>query len=289
MADLLDAIADTARVIFVGDIDQLPSVGPGAVLTDLIACNQITTINLTTIFRQAQDSGIVQNAHRINTGQDPQYNTKDVFFVSRPEASEAAETIIELVTHRIPSKFGLDPMRDIQVLTPMHRGDAGVAHLNERLQASLNPDGRELPRRGLRVGDKVMQLRNNYDLDVYNGDTGVLSHSDDELQEAQVDFEGRSVLYSYDKLDDLAPAYAMTIHKAQGSEYPAIVIALLNQHYIMLQRNMLYTAITRASKMVTIVGDDRAVRRAVQNAQFIKRNTTLAETIRTAMSPKDKA
>ncbi len=274
---LLKAVPNHARLIFVGDVDQLPSVGPGNVLMDIIASNAVPVVWLRTVFRQASESGIVANAHRINHGQMPEPNSRDFYFIERKEPVQILETVVELVTGRMPAKWGFDPLRDIQVLAPMHRGDAGVSRLNEALQQALNPNGIPVPRRNFRVGDKVMQLRNNYELDVFNGDVGVVRLVDEEMGEVQVNYDDAAVLYPFDQLDELALAYAMTVHKSQGSEYPAVAIPLLTQHYLMLQRNVLYTAVTRASKVVVLVGDPRALRIAVHNTKVAQRFTRLAD------------
>jgi exodeoxyribonuclease V alpha subunit len=281
MYSLVKAIPPFSRLILVGDIDQLPSVGAGNVLMDIIASQVVPVVTLKTIFRQAEQSGIVVNAHRINTGQHPQFNTEDFFIIDRPQPERALETIVEIVTERLPKKFGLDPIRDIQVLSPMRRGETGMVRVNEALQAALNPNGKPIAKRDLRDGDKVMQLRNNYELDVYNGDVGVISRVDEVALEVEVAYdEQRRVLYGFDELDDLGLAYAMTVHKSQGSEYPAVVIPMLGQHYMMLQRNVLYTAITRGKKIVVIVGEEKAIAMAVRNSQITRRNTLLAERLR---------
>ena len=280
MDSLLQAIPEHARVVFVGDVDQLPSVGPGNVLVDMIASGVIPCARLETIFRQAAESGIVRNAHRINRGEKPEGDTDDFFFIERKDPAAALATIIELVQNRIPGKFGLDPMRDIQVLAPMHRGDCGVANLNERLQEALNPTGTPIDRKNFRLGDKVIQQRNNYDLDVFNGDLGTITLVDVETKELHVAFEDRVVLYGFDELDDLTLAYAVTVHKSQGSEYPAIVMPLVTQHYMMLQRNVLYTAITRARRLVILVGDPKALALALANTRVTRRNTRLSERLR---------
>lgn len=280
MHHLLRALPPRTRLILVGDVDQLPSVGPGNVLLDIIAAGAVPVVWLKTVFRQAAESGIIANAHRINRGLPPEFNTRDFFFVERKEPAAALDTIVELVTRRIPGRFGLDPKREIQVLAPMHRGDAGVANLNTALKEALNPGVDPLPRCAFGLGDKVMQLANNYELDVYNGDVGIVKTVDTDLQEAEVQFDDRVVLYGFDQLDELGPAYASTIHKAQGSEYPAVVMPVLTQHYLMLQRNILYTAITRASRLVILVGDPRGVDMAVRNTRVVQRNTRLAERLR---------
>lgn len=277
---LLQAVPSRGRLFLVGDVDQLPSVGPGSVLMDVIASQAVPVVWLRTVFRQAAESGIVSNAHRINRGQYPEFNMDDFFLIEREDGDSAAETIVEVAARRLPDRFGLDPVRDIQVLAPMHRGAAGVEGLNERLQATLNPGGAPVGRRGFRVGDKVMQLRNNYELDVYNGDVGVITVSDEDARELQVRFDDREVLYDFDHLDELRLAYAATIHKSQGSEYPAVVISLLPQHFMMLQRNVLYTAITRGRQLVVIVGEARAVATATRSVKAVHRNSRLAERLR---------
>lgn len=280
MAALLAALPDAARLILVGDVDQLPSVGAGNVLFDIIASTAIPVVRLETVYRQAAESGIITNAHGINRGVYPSFNDRDCFFVERRDGVAARETVIELVTRRIPQKFGLDPVRDIQVLAPMHKGDCGVAALNGALQEALNPRGRPVPRMPWRVGDKVMQTRNNYDLDVFNGDVGLVAKCEEDAGEVQIDFEDRSVVYGLDEADDLVLAYAATVHKSQGSEYPAVVVPLLPQFYVMLQRNLLYTAVTRARSLLILVGDPKALARAVKNADVARRHTRLAERIR---------
>lgn len=280
MHSLLRAIPPFCRLVLVGDVDQLPSVGPGNVLFDIIASQVVPVVRLKTVFRQAAQSGIVSNAHLVNQGKYPMFNETDFFLVNRHEAAQALETVLELVTKRIPAKFGLDPVRDIQVLAPLRRGDAGVTRLNEALQAALNPHGAPVPRKNFRQGDKVMQLRNNYDLDVYNGDVGIITLVDEEAGELEVTFDDRVVLYGFNDLDDLALAYASTVHKSQGSEYPAVLLLFLPQHYMMLQRNVLYTAITRGKRLVVIVGDPKAVGMAVRNCKLAQRNTLLAARLR---------
>jgi exodeoxyribonuclease V alpha subunit len=281
-SSLLDAVPAACRVVFVGDTDQLPSVGPGNVLADLIESRQIPVHRLQDVFRQAEQSLIVVNAHRVNTGRlpksapDPEQG--DFFFIARDDPGDAAELIVDLATTRIPQRYGFDPFNDIQVLSPMHRGELGVMRLNERLQARLTPSGRELAVgwRRFRFGDKVMQVRNNYELDVYNGDLGRIAHIDHQDRELTVRFDERLVQVPSEDLDDVMPAYAFTIHKAQGSEYPAVVIALHHQHHIMLQRNLLYTAITRGQRLVVLVGSKRALARAVQNDTVRARYSLLA-------------
>ena len=278
---LLRALPPFARLILVGDVDQLPSVGAGNVLLDCIASNAIPVVRLKTIFRQAEESGIVHNAHLINAGKYPEFNQEDFFLIERNTPESCVDTVLELLAERMPKKFGLDPVDDIQVLSPMRRGEAGVNRLNEVLQARLNPKGAAVPRRNFRVGDKVMQLRNNYELDVFNGDVGRIVVCAEEAKELEILFDdGRKVVYPFESLDDLGLAYAATVHKAQGSEYGAVVIPLLSQHYMMLQRNVLYTAVTRGKQLVILVGDPKAVGRAVRNVQTVQRYTHLSTRLR---------
>jgi len=282
-AALLAAVPAGCRLVLVGDSDQLPSVGPGNVLGDLIASGVVPVVRLDRVFRQADRSLIVDNAHRVNRGEMPVSadgdELRDFYFVERDEAERAADTAVEMVASRIPRRFGLDPVDDVQLLSPMHRGELGVAALNDRVQARVNPDGPELVigARLYRLGDKVMQTRNNYELEVFNGDIGRIASVDTEQQTLVVRFDDRLVEIGRDGLDDLVPAYACTIHKAQGSEYPAVVVALHHQHHVMLQRNLLYTAITRGRRLVVLVGSRRALRRAVANAAVRQRQTMLAE------------
>lgn len=284
---LLQATADQARLVLVGDVDQLPSVGPGAVLRDVIASGQIPTVRLTQIFRQAEGSLIVQNAHRIHEGEPPQSASGPTgeFYVLKPKSPEgAADLVLEVVTRRIPARFGLDPKTDVQVLTPMHKGEVGAIALNERLQQALNPTGPTVSRgsRTLRVGDKVMQLRNDYDREVYNGDVGYVAAIDETDRTVSVRFDEREVAYEEGDLDELTLAYATSIHKSQGSEYPAVVVPLLKQHYVMLSRNLLYTAVTRGKKLVVLIADPRAVEIALGETRREDRRTYLAERLRLA-------
>jgi exodeoxyribonuclease V alpha subunit len=285
-AALLEAVPPGCRLVLVGDSDQLPSVGPGNVLADLIASDTIPVVRLSQIFRQAERSLIVVNAHRVNSGrmpaQEASTDMSDFYFVARDDPSAAAELAIDFAAKRIPDRFGFDPIRDVQVLSPMHRGELGVTRLNERLQALLTPTGPELVVgwRRFRVGDKVMQVRNNYELDIFNGDLGRVASFDPEEREMTVRFDGRPIVIPPENLEDIVPAYACTIHKSQGSEYPAVVVVLHHQHHVMLQRNLLYTAITRGRKLVVIVGSKRALGRAVNNATVRKRHTLLSERLR---------
>ncbi|MBC8163855.1 MAG: ATP-dependent RecD-like DNA helicase [Roseiflexaceae bacterium] len=281
--NLLKAIPRGAHLLLVGDADQLPSVGPGRVLRDLLDSLAVPSVHLDEIFRQAADSGIITNAHRINSGEIPiTQGMADFFFFTAPQPQPCAELVVELVTQRIPNKFGLDPRRDIQVLSPMHRGEAGVASLNGLLQAALNPqrEGHAEKVFGsitFRLGDRVMQMRNNYDLDVYNGDIGevVALDSVEQLMTVRYDAE-RDVAYDFALLDELTHAYAISIHKSQGAEYPCVVIPLLMQHYNLLQRNLIYTGVTRAKRLVVLAGDKRALARAVANNEVTQRYTGLA-------------
>jgi exodeoxyribonuclease V alpha subunit len=282
-AHLLEAIPPGCRLVLVGDADQLPSVGPGNVLRDLIASGVVPLVRLDHIFRQAEASRIVVNAHRINSGRMPIADGNnadaDFYFVARDDPVEAAELAVDFAARRIPNHFHLDPVDDIQVLAPMHRGELGVRRLNERLQEELTPSGPEItigPRR-FRLGDKIMQVRNNYDLEIFNGDIGRVEFFDEDSDEMVVRIDGRAVAIPHDNLEDLIPAYACTIHKSQGSEYPAVVIVLHHQHHIMLQRNLLYTAVTRGRRLVVIVGSRRALARAVDNATQRARFTLLAD------------
>lgn len=284
---LLRAIPNGAHLLLVGDVDQLPSVGAGDVLRDIIDSGIATVVRLETIFRQASGSYIIENAHRINRGEMPEWHparTRDFFLFKAEDAERAAGLVVEVVTQRIPGRFGLAPAA-IQVLSPMHRGPAGVGNLNTLLQAALNPPDPHKPEKRigghvLRLGDRVMQTTNNYQKDVFNGDVGDIVHLKPVEQVLTVDIDGRAVDYSFLELDELVLAYAISVHKAQGSEYPAVVIPLLTQHYMMLQRNLLYTAVTRARQLVVIVGSPRAIAIAVRNNRVAARYTGLAERLR---------
>ena len=289
---LLDAVPPGMRVILVGDVDQLPSVGPGAVLRDIIASRAVPFVRLQQIFRQGHGSLIVQNAHRINSGELPENavagEPTDFFWIERTDPEEARRTLLELICKRIPNRFGLDPLRDVQLLTPMHRGPVGSQQLNAELQAALNPHGAELRRgeRLFRVGDKVMQLKNDYDREVFNGDVGMISSVDAEEGTLVVRFDDeRDVPYDSAALDELTLAYATSVHKSQGSEYPAVVLPLLTSHWVMLSRNLFYTGVTRGKRLVVVVGDPRALRAAVSRDGSSDRNTGLAERLRTGHAP----
>ncbi len=280
---LLKAIPHHAAVIFVGDVDQLPSVGSGLVLSDMIRSGAIHTVRLTEIFRQAASSRIIINAHRINQGYMPEIETEgetDFYAIYRDEPEQVFETLIEVVTHRIPAKWGFNPTADIQVLTPMNRGLLGNTSLNIALQEKINPSGHpKVSRFGTTFApkDKVIQTVNNYDKEVFNGDIGFIQKIDLEEAYCQILFDTRSVRYDFDELDEIRLAYAITIHKSQGSEFPVIVIPLVSQHYVLLARNLLYTAVTRGKKLVVLVGQKKAVYMAIKNNRESKRLTKLTE------------
>jgi exodeoxyribonuclease V alpha subunit len=287
MHALLKAVPNQAALLIVGDIDQLPSVGPGQVLADIIGSGAIPVVRLTEVFRQAAKSRIIVNAHRVNQGQMPEFDRpeqdSDFYFVPADDPEIAVSRIIELVKTRIPRRFGLDPIRDIQVLCPMNRGGVGARSFNIELQAALNPAGdRKVERFGwtFAPGDKIMQIENDYDKEVYNGDIGYINDVDPNAGEIIATFDGRSVTYGFGELDMLVPAYATTIHKSQGSEYPAVIIPVLTQHYAMLQRNLLYTGITRGKRLVVLVGQKKAVAIAVRNISGRRRWSKLQEWLR---------
>ncbi len=280
-ASLLAAIPSGATVVFVGDTDQLPSVGPGNVLRDLIKSGVVAYSRLDTIFRQDSSGLIVLNAHHINAGEpiETRGGDTDFYFVRCEDAAVCVSRIVDLMVRRIPSKFGFDPLADIQVLTPMRRNLLGTENLNAELQKAVNPRGDAVMRGGmcLRAGDRVMQLRNNYDKDVYNGDIGFVKSVSCAEKKIAVDFDGRPVVYDQGELDEITLAYATTVHKSQGSEYPAVIVVLHSQHYVMLQRNLLYTAITRGRKLVILIGVPYAVDQAIKNNDVGERRTSLAE------------
>jgi exodeoxyribonuclease V alpha subunit len=278
MHHLLKAVPFAATLILVGDAHQLPSVGPGSVFRDIIESNAAPVVELNEIFRQSRESRIIVNAHRINEGQLPlDDGSGDFFFIEREDPEEVLKVILELARDRIPRRFGFDPLSDVQVLTPMNRGIVGTANLNLELQKTLNPREAELSRGGknLKVGDKVMQIRNNYDKEVFNGDIGRIVKIDREDQETVVLFDGRAVVYDFADLDEIVLAYAVSVHKSQGSEYPAVIIPVLTQHYVLLQRNLIYTAVTRGKKLVVLVGTKKALAIAVKNNRTQKRYTGL--------------
>ncbi|HEX6278344.1 MAG TPA: ATP-dependent RecD-like DNA helicase [Polyangiaceae bacterium] len=285
-AALVAALGTRARLVIVGDADQLPSVGPGAFLRDLLLSGAARTVRLNEIFRQAEQSRIVLNAHRVLAGELPESAARDdergdFFVVARREPEDAANTLLELVLERIPKRFGLLPERDIQVLTPMHRGPVGTILLNQRLQEALNASGRPLAQAAgrLRLGDKVMQTRNDHDREVYNGDLGIIASVDDETGSVLVRFAEHEAVYEPADLDALTLAYATSIHKSQGSEYPAVVVPLLTTHFVMLSRNLLYTAITRARRLCVVVADPRALKLALGETKKEERTTALVERI----------
>ena len=283
MHALLKAVPHHASLILVGDVDQLPSVGPGQVLADIIASSAVPVVRLTEVFRQAAESRIIVNAHRINRGLMPEWAqdpASDFHFVECANAEDGVAKILQIVRERIPARYGLDPIRDIQVLCPMNRSGLGARSLNIDLQQALNPSGElRVERFGSTygIGDKVMQVENDYDKEVYNGDLGVVSSIDPETSEMVIEFDGRPVTYGFGELDELALAYATTIHKSQGSEYPAVVIPLTTQHYPMLQRNLLYTAVTRGKRLVVIVGQKKAMAIAVKGKRTRWRWSKLKE------------
>ena len=280
---LLKAAPLGATIVFVGDVHQLPSVGPGNVLGDLIASGAMPVVELVEVFRQAAESEIVCNAHLINRGELPRLESSrdrlsDFYFMRQDDPERVADIIVDLVKNHIPRRFGLDPFDDIQVLAPMHKGTVGAANLNARLQQALNPSPEALQRgeRVYRLGDKVMQIRNNYEKDVYNGDIGRISSVDEKEKCLVVRYDDRFVGYEWEELDEIVAAYAISIHKSQGSEYPAVVIPLMTQHYMLLQRNLIYTGVTRGKRLVVLVGEPRALAMAVKNNRMQKRYTWLA-------------
>lgn len=279
-AALMKALPENAALVLVGDIDQLPSVGPGSFLRDLIGCGRVRVARLTEIFRQAETSRIVAAAHAINKGRLPPLEPSgdsDFLFLDRDDPEKAVATLINLVTNRVPKRFGVDPVRDIQILSPMNRGSLGVRELNAALQSALNPPvehgANEVERFGwkFRVGDKVIQTVNNYDKSVFNGDIGLIARVDGGEQEIVVDFEGNRVSYEFGELDELSPAYAITIHKSQGSEFPVVIVPVSTQHYMLLQRNLLYTAITRGRRLVVLIGQEKAAAMAARNNETRRR------------------
>ncbi len=285
MYHLVKAVPVRATLILVGDINQLPSVGPGNVLRDLIDSGQFPVVTLTEIFRQSRTSRIVVNAHRINRGEFPDIRqpppgvVSDFYFIEEEDPEKAVAKIKRLCLERVPKRFGLHPVRDIQVLTPMHRGVTGVENLNAELQSLLNP-GENAVARGHRLfknGDKVMQIVNNYEKEVFNGDIGWITAVNRENQELEVEFEGRSVKYVFSELDELVPAYAVSVHKSQGSEYPAVIMPVMTQHFMLLQRNLVYTGITRGKQLVILIGSKKALAMAIKNDKPQKRYTRLRE------------
>jgi exodeoxyribonuclease V alpha subunit len=281
MSKLLQALPARAHLILVGDVDQLPSVGAGAVLGDIIRSGTVPVVRLTEIFRQASSSRIIVNAHRINSGAMPESEKdSDFYFIEREEPDSVPATLLELVAERIPKKWKLDPRRDIQVLCPMNRGSLGTVQMNRLLQDRLNPKRNGDPfveKFGweFRVRDKVIQTRNNYDKEVFNGDIGEILKIDDFEREALIGFDGREVVYDFNELDEVSLAYAITIHKSQGSEFPVVVMPLAMQQFLLLQRNLVYTGITRGRRLVVLVGQKKALQTAVRNASAVKRHSAL--------------
>lgn len=280
---LLRALPLTCRLVFVGDENQLPSVGAGNVLGDMIESGVVPAVRLTHIYRQARESMIVVNAHRINEGEFPLGSPHappkaDFFWVEKEDLADLQALILRMVCERIPEAYGLDPMSEVQVLTPMHKGEVGTIALNRLLQERLNAGGRELVRgqRAYRVGDRILQLRNNYDKDVFNGDLGRILDFDAKDEILKAEFDGRAVEYGFDELDEIGLAYAISVHKSQGSEYPAVVMPVVSQHYMLLQRNLIYTGLTRARKLAVLMGSRRAMHMGLGNERGRQRHTSLA-------------
>lgn len=289
IASIVEALPDRASLLLVGDVDQLPSVGPGNVLADFISADRARVVRLDQIFRQSEGSTIVLNAHRINAGQmpvDPRPvggELTDFYTIASDDPQVIRQRIIQLVTERIPGAFGLDPIEDVQVLSPMHRGTIGCTELNAALQAALTSADDEYVRgkTAWRLGDKVMQTRNDYEREVFNGDIGRIVQLSRKAKELRVRFDGNDVPYPFDELDALTHAFAITVHKSQGSEYPAVIVPISTQHYMMLRRNLLYTAVTRAKELVILVGSEKAMRIALQNSQAGERYSGLGERLGT--------
>lgn len=281
----LKAVPDRASLVFVGDVDQLPSVGPGEVMRDLIESNMFRVIRLNTIYRQARKSSIIVNSHRIREGKFPLKHhgegdsLSDFYFIVREDPEEIVRIMIKLCVERIPARFGLDPLKDIQILTPMNRGPLGTYALNRIFQDILNPGTVQIERGGIRLrpGDKVMQVRNNYEKDVFNGDLGRIVRIDREYQKVFVDFDGREVEYDLMDIDEISLAYAISVHKAQGSEYPAVIFPIVTHHFVLLQRNLVYTAVTRGKKLVVMIGTYRALAIALKNTGLHRRFTLLRD------------
>ena len=291
-SSLLRAIPDTCTLIMVGDVDQLPSVGPGNVLRDIIHSGRVTVVRLTQIYRQNEKSLIVQNAHRINEGNLPVEGIMDIknkvipdyLFIEESDPENCVNKILELCKNRIPIQYGLDPINEIQVISPMQRGTLGVRNLNISLQEVLNPStGNEnfnIGERSFRIGDKLIQLRNNYEKNIFNGDIGIIQNCDISNSTIKVVYDSNLIEYSFNELDELTHAFAITVHKSQGSEYPAVIIPLHTQHYPMLQRNLVYTALTRAKQLVVFIGTKKAMSIAVRNGDVKRRYSLLSERLR---------
>jgi exodeoxyribonuclease V alpha subunit len=291
MHKLLKAVPANAHLILVGDVDQLPSVGPGMVLANLIESGVVPIVRLTEIFRQAAKSHIITNAHRINEGRMPEFGDKtqesDFYFVEREEPEAIQSTLIRLVKERIPAKWGFDPISDVQVLCPMNRGSLGAREMNLQLQNALNPQRPDEPRVErfgwqFRIRDKVIQTENNYDKEVFNGDIGRIKAINPDEREVAIQFESREVIYDFGELDEVSLAYAISIHKSQGSEFPVVIVPVAMQHYMLLQRNLIYTAITRGKKMVVLIGQKKALGLAVRNNRTGERFSGLLERLRGA-------
>lgn len=293
MAHLTRAVPVSSRLILVGDVFQLPPVGPGNVLSDLITSKRIPVFNLKKIFRQANESPIVVNAHRIRNGDFPRFESwgdknsrSEFYFVEQNDPVKVASTIVELCSISIPERFGFDPVNDIQVLTPMHKGVIGTTHLNQILQRVLNPNPAVVETRGntLKLADKVMHLKNNYQKDVFNGDIGTVHNIYHKKEVFSVNYYGRIIDYDFMEMDEISLAYAISVHKSQGSEYPVVVIPMMRQHFVLLQRNLLYTAITRAQRLVIIVGTKQALNMALKNNRPKKRLSSLAFRLKTIVN-----
>ena len=285
MNQLLKAIVPGTFVILIGDVDQLPSVGPGNILKDIIESEVIPVVRLTTIFRQEKRSLIIVNAHRVNEGKYPIVKgerERDFYFIEEENPREAAQKIINLCTYRLPVKYKIDPVADIQVLTPMYKGEVGADNLNYQLREALNPKGKQInyKKNIFRVNDKIMQTKNNYDKEVYNGDIGIISKINIEDNTVEINFYERTISYDFTDLDEIVLAYAITVHKSQGSEYKIVIIPVTTQHYLLLQRNLLYTGITRAKEMVILIGTKKALWIAIKNNKTFHRNTLLQERLR---------
>jgi exodeoxyribonuclease V alpha subunit len=289
MHHMLKAVPPRTTFILVGDVNQLPSVGAGAILNDIIESGSVSVVKLNEIFRQAKGSRIIVNAHKINSGIIPSFktsapsgSTNDFYFIQQEDPEKVLEIILELTSDRIPRRFNFDPVDDIQVLTPMHRGVVGAGNLNEKLQGTLNPGENIIIRgdRGFRVNDKVMQIRNNYDKEVFNGDIGKIAKIIADEQSLVISFDGREVVYEFADLDEIVLAYAVSVHKSQGSEFPAVIIPILIQHYMLLQRNLIYTAVTRGRSLVVMVGTKKALAIGINNNKTQKRYTYLKHRLR---------